>query len=153
MAGRLPTVLSCFLRPSLDLDLQRGLHRYKPDSIPASLRERAIHLPDKVFCYFNTVIVTADVHWCLAHSAATRLRRGTTQNILAKRRATQNNAENFRVVLRIVLCSSARQVAQRLASLTFQHWSGVTPYTSSCELAGSCVFVKQSLGVFSCSPA
>jgi hypothetical protein len=27
--------------------------------------------------------------------------------------------------------------------LTFWHWSGVTPYTSSCEFAGSCVFDKQ----------
>ena len=27
--------------------------------------------------------------------------------------------------------------------LTFGHWSGVTPYTSSCEFAGSCVFGKQ----------
>jgi len=37
--------------------------------------------------------------------------------------------------------------------LTFQHWSEVTPYTSSCELAGSCVFGKQSPEVFCCSPA
>ena len=28
--------------------------------------------------------------------------------------------------------------------LTFSHWSGVTPYTSSYEFAGSCVFDKQS---------
>ena len=28
--------------------------------------------------------------------------------------------------------------------LTFRHWSGVTPYTSSYEFAGSCVFGKQS---------
>ena len=27
--------------------------------------------------------------------------------------------------------------------MTFRHWSGVTPYTSSCEFAGSCVFGKQ----------
>ena len=32
-----------------------------------------------------------------------------------------------------------------LPNLTFQHWSGLTPYTSSYELAGSCVFDKQSL--------
>ena len=34
--------------------------------------------------------------------------------------------------------------------LTFWHWSGVTPYTSSYEFAGSCVFGKQSPGLFSC---
>ena len=28
--------------------------------------------------------------------------------------------------------------------LTFQHWAGVRPYATSCELAGSCVFSKQS---------
>jgi hypothetical protein len=30
-----------------------------------------------------------------------------------------------------------------LPRLTFRHWSGVTPYTSSYEFAGSCVFGKQ----------
>ena len=34
--------------------------------------------------------------------------------------------------------------------MTFWHWSRVTPYTSSCELAESCVFVKQSLLPFLC---
>ncbi len=37
--------------------------------------------------------------------------------------------------------------------LTFQHRSGVTPYTSSCEFAGSCVFVKQSAGNLSLRPS
>ena len=36
--------------------------------------------------------------------------------------------------------------------LTFQHWSGVTPYTSPCGFAESCVFGKQSHEVFSCDP-
>jgi hypothetical protein len=36
--------------------------------------------------------------------------------------------------------------------LTFWHWSGVTPYTSSCEFAGSCVFGKQSPGILSLRP-
>ena len=36
--------------------------------------------------------------------------------------------------------------------LTFWHWSGVTPYTSSYEFAGSCVFDKQSPGIFRCGP-
>ncbi len=37
--------------------------------------------------------------------------------------------------------------------LTFQHWSGVTPYTSPCGFAESCVFDKQSLGKLSLRPA
>ena len=35
-------------------------------------------------------------------------------------------------------------------SLTFQHRAGVRPYTSSFDLAESCVFDKQSLGPFHC---
>ena len=34
--------------------------------------------------------------------------------------------------------------------LTFQHWAGVSPYTSSFELARTCVFDKQSHGLFRC---
>ena len=39
-----------------------------------------------------------------------------------------------------------------LLPLTFGHWPGISPYTSSCDLAGTCVFGKQSLGIFSCGP-
>ena len=34
--------------------------------------------------------------------------------------------------------------------LTFQHWAGVSPYTSSFDLAETCVFGKQSLGPIHC---
>ena len=37
--------------------------------------------------------------------------------------------------------------------LTFRHWSGVTPYTSSYEFAGSCVFGKQLPGKLSLRPS
>lgn len=36
--------------------------------------------------------------------------------------------------------------------LTFQHWSGVTPYTSPCGFAESCVFGKQLLEKLSLRP-
>ena len=36
--------------------------------------------------------------------------------------------------------------------LTFRHWAGVSPYTSSFEFAETCVFVKQSAGPFLCGP-
>ena len=43
--------------------------------------------------------------------------------------------------------------ALRLTSpLTFRHRAGVRPYTSSCDLAESCVFDKQSLPPFHCDP-
>ena len=34
--------------------------------------------------------------------------------------------------------------------LTFRHWAGVSPYTSSFDLADTCVFDKQSPGPFHC---
>jgi hypothetical protein len=36
--------------------------------------------------------------------------------------------------------------------LTFQHRAGVSPYTSACAFAETCVFGKQSLGLFRCGP-
>ena len=37
--------------------------------------------------------------------------------------------------------------------LTFQHWAGVSPYTSTFVLAETCVFDKQFRGLLSCGPA
>ena len=39
-----------------------------------------------------------------------------------------------------------------LVPLTFQHWAGVSPYTSTFVLARTCVFSKQSLEFFYCGP-
>src|SRR5438128_2930927 len=36
--------------------------------------------------------------------------------------------------------------------LTFRHWAGVSPYTSACAFAETCVFGKQSLEPVSCVP-
>ena len=36
--------------------------------------------------------------------------------------------------------------------LTYQHWAGVRPYTSSYDFAESCVFSKQSQPPFHCDP-
>ena len=36
--------------------------------------------------------------------------------------------------------------------LTFRHWAGISPYTSACAVAGTCVFGKQSLEPMSCGP-
>jgi hypothetical protein len=37
-------------------------------------------------------------------------------------------------------------------ALTFRHWAGVSPYTSACALAETCVFGKQSLEPIYCGP-
>ena len=38
-----------------------------------------------------------------------------------------------------------------LQRLTYEHWAGLSPYTSSFDFAETCIFDKQSLGVVSCA--
>ena len=75
-----------------------------------------------------------------------------------------HSAQNLRCVqnLRTVIVTAdihqgLYQSAKHIATshrryLTFWHWSGVTPYTSSCEFAGSCVFGKQLPEILSLRP-
>ena len=47
--------------------------------------------------------------------------------------------------------SSKLRIVKRLPfPLTFQHWAGVSSYTSSFDFAETCVFVKQLLGPILC---
>lgn len=63
-------------------------------------------------------------------------------------RAGRNLPDKEFRYLRTVIVTAAvyRGFDQELAplQLTFRHRAGVTPYTSSCEFAECCVFVKQS---------
>ena len=71
-------------------------------------------------------------------------------------RAGQNLPDKEFRYLRTVIVTAA--IHQGLGSqlsllpLTFRHWAGITPYTSSYELAECCVFVKQSHGPGYCNP-
>ena len=40
----------------------------------------------------------------------------------------------------------ALTIARSGRPLTYRHWAGVSPYTSPCGFAGTCVFAKQSVG-------
>ena len=42
---------------------------------------------------------------------------------------------------------------ESLETVNYWHWAGISPYTSPFGLAGTCVFVKQSLSVFCCNPS
>ena len=59
--------------------------------------------------------------------------------------------------LRTVIVTAAvhRGFGSRLSPLplTFRHWARVSPYTSSFDLAETCVFVKQSPGPIICGSA
>src|SRR2546421_6589027 len=71
-------------------------------------------------------------------------------------RAGRNLPDKEFRYLRTVIVTAAvyRRFSSELAPLplTFRHWAGVSPYTSACALAGTCVFGKQSLGPILCHP-
>src|SRR3989454_2761557 len=72
-------------------------------------------------------------------------------------RAGRNLPDKEFRYLRTVIVTAAvhRGFASPLRSrlrLTFRHWAGVSPYTSACALAETCVFGKQSLEPISCDP-
>jgi hypothetical protein len=72
-------------------------------------------------------------------------------------RAGQNLPDKEFRYLRTVIVTAAvhRGFNSELAPLllTFRHWAGVSPYTSSYELAETCGFGKQSAGPFLCGPS
>ena len=69
-------------------------------------------------------------------------------------RAGRNLPDKEFRYLRTVIVTAAidRGFGSALARLplTFRHRAGVTPYTSACAFAGSCVFGKQSLEPIRC---
>ena len=71
-------------------------------------------------------------------------------------RAGRNLPDKEFRYLRTVIVTAAvhRGFNSQLAPLllTFRHWAGVSPYTSACALAQTCVFGKQSVEPFHCDP-
>ena len=69
-------------------------------------------------------------------------------------RAGQNLPDKEFRYLRTVIVTAAvhrgfSSVRKHIA-LTFRHWAGVSPYTSTFVLAETCVFDKQFRGLFRC---
>ena len=72
-------------------------------------------------------------------------------------RAGQNLPDKeFRYLRTVIVTAAVHRGFSSLReqiSLTFRHWAGVSPYTSTFVLAQTCVFDKQSREFFSCGPA
>jgi hypothetical protein len=70
-------------------------------------------------------------------------------------RAGQNLPDKeFRYLRTVIVTAAVHQdLVSELAPLhvIFWHWAGITPYTSTCVFAESCVFGKQSPGLVSCA--
>jgi hypothetical protein len=61
--------------------------------------------------------------------------------------------KEFRYLRTVIVTAAVHQgLDSKLALIlvTFWHWAGITPYTSSYEFAQSCVFGKQSPEFFRC---
>ena len=71
-------------------------------------------------------------------------------------RAGQNLPDKEFRYLRTVIVTAAVHwgfsSSRKAIPLTFQHWAGVSPYTSTFVLAETCVFGKQLHGFLSCGP-
>jgi len=57
--------------------------------------------------------------------------------------------KEFRYLRTVIVTAAVHSLLAQIL-VTFWHWAGITPYTSSCEFAESCVFGKQSPGFFNC---
>ena len=63
--------------------------------------------------------------------------------------------KEFRYLRTVIVTADIHEgLDQNLSApvFTFSHWSRVTPYTSSYDLAESCVFAKQSVVPLYCGP-
>lgn len=71
-------------------------------------------------------------------------------------RAGQNLPDKEFRYLRTVIVTAAVHWGfsshRKALPLTFQHWAGVSPYTSTFVFAETCVFGKQFRGLFCCGP-
>ena len=78
--------------------------------------------------------------------------RSTRYSIRAGRNLPDKEFRYLRTV--IVTAAVHRCFRSQLAPLplTFRHWAGVSPYTSACAFAETCVFGKQSLEPAPCVP-
>ena len=89
----------------------------------------------------------------LAISPSPSLRQSSSRYAI---RAGRNSPDKeFRYLRTVIVTAGVHpRFGLRLAPLplTFGHWPGISPYTSACAFAGTCVFDKQSLDVFCCSP-
>ena len=134
-----PPTLACQLH-----SLPAILHKPSPNSMSSySKAPRGLFVLLWVTCIFTGSSI----------SPSPSLRQCPTRYAF---RAGRNLPDKEFRYLRTVIVTAAvhRGFNSELAPLllTFRHWAGVSPYTSSCEFAETCDFGKQSAGPFHCGP-
>ena len=119
---------------------------HKQSRIPVqsySKGARGLSVLPRVRCIFTAISTSLSLGWRQC---------GCRYAIRAGRNLPDKEFRYLRTV--IVTAAVYRGFDQELAplQLTFRHRAGVTPYTSSCEFAECCVFVKQSQPPDYCNP-
>jgi hypothetical protein len=130
------------LAPRL-LSLPPMLHMMRPDSVPSySKAPRGLFVLSWVTRIFTGISI----------SPSPSLRQRPSRYTI---RAGRNLPDKGFRYLRTVIVTAAvhwgfSSVLLKHLPLTFQHWAGISPYTSAYALAETYVFVKQSLGPIMC---
>src|SRR6188768_2044178 len=129
------------LAPQL-LSLPPILHKLNPNPMSGcSKAPRGLFALARVTCIFTGISISPDPS----------LRQRPDRYAI---RAGRNLPDKEFRYLRTVIVTAAvywgfdSELAPLL--LTFQHWAGVSPYTSAFAFAETCVFAKQSPGPFHC---
>ncbi len=126
------------------LSLPPILHKNRPNPMPSySKAPRGLFVQLRVKRIFTPISV----------SPGPSLRQCSIRYAF---RAGRNLPDKEFRYLRTVIVTAAvhRGFSSELAPLplTFRHWAGVSPYTSSCDFAQTCVCDKQSIEPFLCGP-
>lgn len=125
------------LAPQL-LSLPPMLHMISPDSVPScSKAPRGLFVLSRVTCIFTGISI----------SPSPSLRqRPSRYTIRAGRNLPDKGFRYLRTVIVTAAVHWGFSSSLSALPLTFQHWAGISPYTSAYALAETYVFVKQSLG-------
>ena len=132
------------LAPQL-LSLPPMLHMMSPDSVPScSKAPRGLFVLSRVTRIFTGTSI----------SPSPSLRQRPSRYTI---RAGRNLPDKGFRYLRTVIVTAAVHwgfgLVRKHLPLTFQHWAGISPYTSAYAFAETYVFVKQSLGPILCHPS
>lgn len=114
------------------------LHMISPDSVPSySKAPRGLFVLSRVTRIFTGISI----------SPSPSLRQRPSRYTI---RAGRNLPDKgFRYLRTVIVTAAVHWGFGSLLShlsLTFQHWAGISPYTSAYAFAETYVFVKQSLG-------
>ena len=107
---------------------------------------------NRLLLYLEKILANFFKEYCQIQSYSSIQSDFKTLIHLLKRRIHHRTVIVTAAVHQILDRGLTRLAARSLPILNYWHWAGVSPYTSSFDLAGTCVFVKQSLSVFCCNP-